>query len=160
MRGLRVLLLIAIAAPALAQDAPRGQGYVFFAPGAVSAGATQGTYHVGAGGEGLIYKGLGAGGEIGYLAPWDTFRGGVGVVSANGSYHFRRAERDARLVPFVTSGYTLMFHSGSANLFNFGGGVNYWFKERWGLRLEFRDHVWPNSPTAHYWGFRIGLAFR
>ncbi len=159
MRGLFLVLLTA-ATSALAQDLPRGQGYVFFAPGAVSAGATQGTYHVGAGGEGFIYKGLGAGAELGYLSPWDTWRGGLGVASVDGSYHFRRPEKDAKLVPFVTSGYTLMWHSGSANLFNFGGGVNYWFRKHWGLRLEFRDHVWPNSPTAHYWGFRVGLAFR
>jgi hypothetical protein len=37
------------------------------------------------------------------------------------------------------------------------GGVNYWFRERMGLRLEFRDH-----GTAHGrlgLGFRAGLTF-
>ncbi len=159
MRILVLLLLTAVTAPVLAQDGPRGQGYVFFAPGALTAGGTRGTYHTGAGGEVLFYKGLGAGAELGYLAPWDYPRSGLGVASVDGSYHFG-AKEDAKLVPFVASGYTLMWHSGSGNLFNFGGGVNYWFRDHWGLRLEFRDHVWPNNPTAHYWGFRIGLSFR
>ncbi len=160
MRALVLILLTLVAAPVFGQREPRGQGYVFFAPGAVSAGATQGTFHFGGGGEALLYKGLGAGGEIGYLFPWNAAKSGLGVVSADGSYHFLRPDINTKLDPFVVSGYTLLFRTGSANLFNFGGGVNYWIRRRWALRLEFRDHVWPNSPAAHYWGFRIGVAFR
>ena len=99
--------------------------------------------------------------EIGYLAPARSISEGVGILSANGSYHFLNGEPSQKLVPFVTGGYSLAFREGSANLFNFGGGVNYWFRERMGLRLEFRDHVIPDgNHSDHFLGFRIGLTFR
>ncbi len=65
-------------------------------------------------------------------------------------------------MPFVTSGYTPMFRSGTTNGFNFGGGVNYWFREWTRLRLEFRDHVSINlgDTTGHFYEFRVGLSFR
>lgn len=158
--GMKLIIFLLVPLAALAQESEenRGLGYAYFAPGVSSPGGT-GTFQVGAGGEGLVYKGLGVGGELGYVGPWNTARDGLGVASANGSYHF---SRDKKLVPFVTGGYTLFFRSGHANLFNFGGGVDYWFRERLGLRLEVRDQVWPSldSTTGHFWGVRIGLAFR
>lgn len=147
------LVLIILTISAAAQN--RGQGYIFAAPGGVANGGDA-TLHFGGGGEGLVYKGLGAGAEIGFMGPASYMGEGFGVFSANGSYHFRR---DQKLVPFVTSGYTLFFRDGSANLVNFGGGVNYWFRDHLGLRVEFRDHVLP-SPNTHFWEFRFGLAFR
>ena len=160
--GVLLLALVPGLGSAQTADQHKGHGYAFFAPGvATGGGATTSTMHFGGGGEGLVYKGLGVGGEIGYGTPWQSFSSGLGVFSANGSYHFLPRQRDAKVVPFVTGGYTLFFRSGAANLFNFGGGINYWFREGVGLRLEFRDHVWPSSDqTGHYWGFRIGLAFR
>jgi hypothetical protein len=156
------VLLTFFAVPGAAQtsDEHQAQGYAFFAPGGVAAGGSQGTIHFGGGVEALVYKGLGVGGEIGYLAPTRSFGNGLGVFSADGSYHFLTRQRDQKLVPFVTSGYSLFFRSGTANLVNFGGGVNYWFRERTGLRVEFRDHIRPDYTTAHFWEFRIGVAFR
>jgi hypothetical protein len=106
-----------------------------------------------------VYKGLGVGGELGYVTPWHAFSNGLGVLSADGSYHFNRSEK---VVPFVSSGYTLLFRSGSINGVNFGGGVNYWFRERVGLRLEFRDQVGLSGggSTTHFYGFRVGMSFR
>jgi hypothetical protein len=138
----------------------RGQGYVFVAPGAISSSGTTATLHFGVGGEGLVHKGLGIGGEIGYLGPARGLQEGVGLFSANGSYHFKNASASGKLVPFVTGGYSLIFREGKANGVNFGGGVNYWFREAVGLRLEFRDQVFTLGETTHYYGFRIGLAFR
>jgi hypothetical protein len=82
------------------------------------------------------------------------------MFSVNGSWHF--AGRSARIDPFVTGGYTLAFRSGTLNFGNVGGGANVWLKERLGLRVEFRDHVHASSRVAnlHYWGLRIGIAFR
>jgi len=139
----------------------QSNGYVFFAPGGVTVGShTSMTLHAGVGGEGILGKGLGVGAEIGALGPKEDFSCAVGVFSANGYYHFIHG-RDRRADPFVTGGYTLAFRSGSANLFNLGGGVNYWFSERLGLRVEVRDQVWRSCcGTAHYWGVRLGLAFR
>jgi len=137
-----------------------GQGYVFVAPGAISSAGTTATLHFGVGGEGLVQKGLGIGGEIGYLGPVRGLQEGLGLFSAAGSYHFKNASGSGKLVPFVTGGYSLIFREGKTNGGNFGGGVNYWFRERVGLRLEFRDQVFTQGRTAHFYGFRIGLAFR
>ncbi len=133
-----------------------GQGYGFVAPGRHAAEVT--TLHFGVGGEGLVYKGLGVGGEIGYLGAARSLSGGIGVLSSNASYHFFNASKSGKFVPFVTGGYSLIFPSDSIHAVNFGGGVNYWLNDRVGLRLEFRDHV--PAPRAHIYGFRIGLSFR
>jgi hypothetical protein len=134
-----------------------GQGYGFFAPGAiVDEGYSLSTAHFGAGGEHLLYKGLGVGGEIGYLAPWRDFSLGIGILSVDGSYHFTRTNK---VSPFVTGGYSMAFREGHINLINFGGGVNYWFHDRMGIRLEFRDHI-SSQYNIHYLSGRIGFSFR
>ncbi len=134
----------------------RDQGYAFFAPGAwVNGKAHTETVHFGVGGEGLIYKGIGFGGEIGYFTPWRDFSLGLGTASVNGSYHFNRTHK---MSPFITGGYSMAFREGFMNLFNLGGGMNYWFHDRLGLRLEFRDHF--DRSSNHLLTVRIGLAFR
>lgn len=137
----------------------RGHGYVFVAPGVVTSGSTA-TLHFGGGGEGLIRGGFSAGAEIGGLVPVRDFSEGFGILSADAGYHFLKASQSGKVVPFVNGGYTLFFRSGVANGVNFGGGVNYWFKERVGLRFEVRDHVAVEIPETHFIGFRIGLTFR
>jgi hypothetical protein len=62
-------------------------------------------------------------------------------------------------VPFASSGYTLLFRSGAVNGVNFGCRVDYWLRERLGLRLEFRDQV-GIELEGHFYGLRIGLSFR
>ena len=150
-------VLLPIAATAQSNER-RGQGYVFVAPGTTSEGGA--TLHIGAGGEGLVYKGLGVGGEIGYLGASRGFSEGIGVLSPNVSYNFLNASRSGKFAPFVTSGYSLFFRDGGLNAVNFGGGMNWWFKERLGLRLELRDHILRDYTSIHIVGFRIGLAFR
>jgi hypothetical protein len=133
-----------------------GLGYLFFAPGAISCDRA-GTLHIGGGGEAFFYKGLGFGAEVGYLAPWKTLGDGIGVLSLDGVYQFKPAKKT---VPFVLGGYSLAFRSSTANAINFGAGVNYWFHDKVGLRLEFRDHVPIYESNCHFLGFRIGLSFR
>jgi hypothetical protein len=162
MRRLAGTLLVMVSLPLLAagQTAvqPKAHGYFFFAPGVTTPGST-GTAHFGGGGEGLIYKGLGVGAELGYLAPWRSFASGIGTFSPNVSYHFL-PKQDRKLEPFVTGGYTLFFRSGTANGFNFGGGINYWLKDSIALRFAVRDNVWTKYATGHHVGFRIGVTFR
>lgn len=160
--GFSILILAACGATAWGQteNGHSGQGYVFFAPGSMSRSHTL-LLHAGGGGEGLIFKGLGAGAEIGYLFPRWYVGDGIGLFSVNGSYHFGARTPGRKLVPFVTAGYSLAFRGGHANLANFGGGVHYWFTDRVGLRAEFRDHVWACSYcSSHLWGVRVGVAFR
>ncbi|HYM12284.1 MAG TPA: hypothetical protein VEU62_16230 [Bryobacterales bacterium] len=151
------LLLLALAGAAPAQHS---HGYLFVAPGGVSThGSTSGTIQIGAGGEAVFGRGIGAGAELSALGPTSRFSDLIGVLSLNGYYHPARSA--SRLDPFVTAGYSLGFRSGHINLFNFGGGVNYWFHPKIGAKLEFRDHLHaPSGGTIHYWGVRVGLAFR
>jgi hypothetical protein len=71
------------------------------------------------------------------------------AATVGGFLHFRPRRGQQKLVPFVTGGYTLFFRSRTANGFNFGSGVNYWFREHPGLGLEFRDNLWTTWGTAH-----------
>ncbi|MBS1789357.1 MAG: hypothetical protein JST85_16650 [Acidobacteria bacterium] len=139
----------------------RGYGYIFVAPGiATDTDFGTATLHFGGGGEGLIKGGFGVGGEIGGLAPTENFSEGFGVFSAGANYHFLNASQSGKVVPFVNGGYTMFFRNSVANGGHFGGGVNYWFKERVGLRFEIRDHIVAEIPSTHFIGFRFGLAFR
>lgn len=152
------VLLIALARPLQAQAS---NGYVFFAPGGLTCcGQTAMTLQFGVGGEVVLGKGIGVGAEIGAAGTRQHFGDSVvGVFSPNGYYHFAHG-KDIKFDPFVTGGYTLIFRSGHANLFNLGGGLNYWFRTRLGGRLEFRDQVHTDGSSVHYWGVRFGLAFR
>lgn len=159
-RTLYVCLLLPLWA-----DAARAQssnGYVFFGPGAMTyTGFSHSAraFYYGGGGEGILGKIVGLGAELGAVSNMQ-FRGILGLADVNGYAHFYPRRRP-RFDPFFTGGYTLLFREGHANLFNLGGGANYWFSRRLGLRLEFRDHVWRQSgTTAHLWGFRGGLSFR
>jgi hypothetical protein len=159
-KGLLGMLFLALV-PALAfgQDPKerRSWGYGFFAPGAVSSeyGSTA-FLHVGGGGEGLIYKGLGAGAEFGYHTD------GAFILSVNGAYHFSNPRSPRKAVPFVTGGYVRGFplSEDSGNGLNFGAGVNYWLRDRIGLRFEFRDHLSPQTFIGHLWQVRIGIVGR
>jgi hypothetical protein len=167
MRRLTFALWVLALTPALAfaqnAESRRGQGYIFVAPGGTTtSGSTTGTLHLGGGGEAFVYKGLGIGAEIGYIAPMQSFKSGLGLLSVNGSYHFNSSDKTKKVVPFISGGYSLLFRSGVANGFNVGGGVNWWMRDRVGLRLEARDHIFPvrNGPKLQAWEFRIGLTFR
>jgi hypothetical protein len=154
-----ILLAVLLPFAASAQSKERrGQGYVFVAPTTTTEGGSG--LHIGGGGEGLVYKGLGVGGEVGYLGAARDLSQGIGILSPNVSYHFTKASKSGKFAPFVTGGYTLLIGSDAAHAVNFGGGMNWWFKDRIGLRLEFRDHVPVQFGSVHIFSVRIGLAFR
>jgi hypothetical protein len=118
------------------------------------------------GGEGLIYKGLGVGAELGCMFPWSSFDDGLAVGSVNMSYHFPPRTKSRKLEPFVAGGYTLFVRHGISGGSNFGGGVNYWFAERAALRFEVRDTNTLGGSRAlfgdvdHVISFRIGVTWR
>jgi hypothetical protein len=159
LNKLIILVLLAVTLPsavAAQNKEHHGQGYVFVAPTASS----EGDYglHFGVGGEGLVYKGLGVGGEIGYLGVAQDLSRGVGVFSPNVSYNFWRS---SKVSPFLTGGYSLIVGGdGVGNAVNVGGGLQWWFKNHIGMRFEVRDHVYPAAPGFRTVGIRIGLAFR
>jgi hypothetical protein len=153
-----LFLLAFLSSAALAQSSDaRGWGYVFGGVGGRSE-ANAVSLHVGGGGEGLLYKGFGVGGEIGYFAPFESAGDGFGLASANIGYHFKM-KSSPKVVPFVTGGYSVAFRNGSSSGGNIGGGVQYWAKDKVGLRFEFRDHIF-SSDSPHIYSFRVGLSFR
>jgi hypothetical protein len=153
-----IMFLVVAQATALAQTDRRGWGYAVGGVGGTSGnGSSTATFQVAGGGEGLVYKGLGLGAEVGYLAPFRRAGDGFGIFSPNISYHFSNGS--SKLVPFVTGGYSLAFRNATSSGGNFGGGVQYWVKEHVGLRFEFRDHIF-SSDSPHFYQFRVGLSFR
>ncbi len=155
-----LLIVVCVARAGENDPVRRGQGYVFFAPGgATSSGYTEAVMHVGGGVEGLLYKGLGIGAEIGYLYPTVSASSGVAVVSLNGLYQFGSPGAKRKVVPFITGGWSMAIRDGMVNGANVGGGLNYWFTRRMGLRLEFRDHFVPSDLGTHIWQARVGLTF-
>ena len=136
----------------------RALGYIFAAPGVYIGNVDSvATLHLGGGAEALIYRGLGIGAEIGVIGALQESRGGMGLFSVNGSYHF---EQKGKISPFLTGGYSVVGGRGIRNLVNFGGGVNYWLREGKGIRLEFRDHFYMDGSGRQLLGFRIGFVFR
>jgi hypothetical protein len=82
----------------------------------------------------------------------------LGTASLNGYYHFGR---HGSWGPFVTAGYSNFFTlTGSNDLANIGGGVNYWYRERFGLKFEFVDHFSAGTNSANYAEFRFGFNFK
>jgi hypothetical protein len=154
----QLLLVLAFAAAAAAQST---SGYIFVAPGGATGSArTEATLQAGGGVEVALPKHFGAGAELGALSPvnsWGDYT--LGVFSLSGYYHFYKG-RTKRIDPFVAAGYTRFFHNGSANLFHFGGGANIWATRHLGAKVELRDQIDTQYNTIHYWGFRLGLAFR
>ena len=111
---------------------------------------------------------LGASVELGYAAADWNFNGnyGVGLGSADASYHIFDTRSRRRIDPFAMGGYSLYFGERTAfqSGYNFGGGVNLWFIKHVAARLEVREqagiHYFGNAPFTHYLGFRFGLTFR
>ena len=172
--ALLLVLLLPALVSAQATEQPKGQAYVYFAPGVEGGGVGQyhllkglrdgtsriGTAQIGGGGEFLIVKGLGLGLDLGYLAAWEHFAEGLAVISPDVSYHFLPREGKGKVVPFVTAGYTYFYQSGGQSGANVGAGMHYWFKDHVGLRFEVRDNMMLGGGTVHEVGFRIGLALR
>ena len=125
---------------ALAQelDETRSWTYFFGAVGSCNHGVPY--FHAGGGGETLVAGGFGLAGELGYGAFIEASGQGVGLLSPGVVYHFSRGKKT---MPFVTGGYTLFFTSGAAHGFYFGGGVNRWMGDRWGIRIEGRNQLIP-----------------
>lgn len=156
-------LVLGLASPLAAQsDSPSafaptgGQGYTYFA-GSHAGGEIGGAMNLGAGGEGFVSRSLAVGGDAGYMFKAGRFGNGIGLVSTNVSYHFQDVDPEGRWVPFVTGGYTLAFRSGTGHLVNYGGGLTYWVRLRWGVRAEFRNHQNGDFSMP---SFRFGFSFR
>lgn len=147
-------LIILLAFPCASAFAQESAAYVFAAPGARTGPGSSATVQGGLGGE-LVWKYLGFGAEASYLAPQQSFSSGVGVFSIDPAVHIPW-HGSSRIDPYFLGGYTLLFRAGTFSGANYGGGVNWWFRPNYGLKVEFRDQV---IRGIHYFGFRFGVNF-
>ncbi|MBZ5498632.1 MAG: hypothetical protein LAP85_19725 [Acidobacteriia bacterium] len=84
--------------------------------------------------------------------------------------YYKLALGPDKLQSNLTLGYTRTFgHDSGANWINMGGRIDYWFKERMGLMLDFRDYLkridtgtvtFKRGVTINVWEIRIGLMFK
>jgi hypothetical protein len=168
-----LLLMVPASGPAQDGDHPyRGQGYLFFglgtAPGSSGLAPPYSNpffEHVGGGGEGFLYKGVGFGGEAEY-AHWGPRGAQAWVGSADFSYHLGRHAARGKVDPFFLGGLSVVGPTQKgggrgAPGGNFGGGANWWLAKHAALRFEFRDVVGSNFwAYDHVLSFRIGVTFR
>lgn len=147
-------LFFALAGVLAQEDESRSLGFFFGGIGSCQHG--YGFLHPGGGGQVLLTGGLGIAVEMGYLAYLEAPGSGMGLFSPGVVYSFNRA---ARTQPFVNAGYTLFFRSGTASGIFFGGGVDRWMGEHWGIRIEGRDQIMPVC-NEHFLEARFAIVIR
>ena len=131
-----------------------GYGFAAFGAAYEPGSGGEGTVHFGVGGDATLLAGFGSTVEIGYLTTVDGY--GFGIFAPGVVYAFNR---DRNTVPFVTAGYTLFFRASTAQGYFFGGGINHWIGDHWGIRVEGRDQVWHNQEL-HFLELRFAVVFR
>jgi opacity protein-like surface antigen len=137
------------------------------------AGSSGTDWHLGMGGEARIIGNLGIGAEIRYVHCTKCYGSTSdfthGLMSANTSYHFPLSNT-SKFLPFVTAGYSVWWSPG-VNMFNVGGGIDYWFSHHVGLKVGFREHIAAkrdsSAPTTgvltvspRISDFHFGITFR
>ncbi|MBS1828315.1 MAG: hypothetical protein JST93_23620 [Acidobacteria bacterium] len=156
----KLALLGTLAVSAVSAQVPKAQAYVFQAVGGTAynrwATPLGGT---GGGGEGIFWKGLGAGAEIVAYYPYEYVRGVIGVANVSATYHFNAGKPGTKWDPFVVGGYSLFFRSSSLSGVHAGGGLTYWFHRRIGARVEFRDQRTVTEGLS-FPAVRFGVSFR
>jgi hypothetical protein len=154
--GTLLLMLVVISSAATRLEA-QALGYAMAGPAGISGffSSSGSSVHAVGGAEALAGGLVGVAGEVGVFANASS---ALLTASANGVVHLATAT----FSPFVTGGYTRMGSGeGGFNAWNLGVGADYWARTRVGLRVDFRDHVRPDSRgTVHYWTVRGGVVFR
>jgi hypothetical protein len=162
---LAVLITLLLHYPAAAQMSS-GYGYAFGGVVVVPKSAYtrwNGNFvYAGGGGEGRVTGRFALGGEIGVLKPvTNQYAITIGLGSVTPTFHFISKDSKRKFDPFVDGGVSLLVGRGGAMAIHYGGGVNYWLGRRFGLRFEFRHHLWSPEAgeTVHLVGFRVGIIF-
>jgi hypothetical protein len=156
----RLLSIIVIVCLTEVAASAQSTQYLFIGPGGISSTGTERVYQAGGGFDVSLNDHVGIGAELSALLPGQHVHEDTrGLVSFNAFVPLRR---QAKTMPFGTAGYSLLFRDFTANFFNFGAGIDYWYADNRAVRIEGRDHVGSpaGAPTTHYWTIRLGLAFR
>lgn len=115
----------------------------------------------GGGIEQLFGNHLGAGLEVNAVLPGSgSANKTIGVASFNGYGHLLR---NSKWDPYVTGGYSFIFRDFTANGWNVGGGLNYWFHENTAFTVELHEQAgkhFPSFAENHILELRFGISFR
>ncbi|MGH9326710.1 MAG: hypothetical protein ACRD2B_08515 [Terriglobia bacterium] len=120
----------------------------------------------GGGGELFLYKGLGAGLDVGYARCGQSDCQNPWVGTGDLSYQFGRNASRGKVDPFVLAGFGGFFPTSAGRgvpVGDFGAGANVWFWRRTALRLEVRSYINPTNggyPGSYEIEFRVGFTFR
>lgn len=150
-----------LALPLAAQEKSHAwQGYGYYGFGARGEAPYQDSMYntYGAGAEGFLYRGLALGIDGGYLSqvPGYSAKGFV-LVAPDVSYHIGRGRK---FVPFAAFGVGgIASDYGFGLMAHLGGGFSYWFKDRVGVRVEYRQ-VQTSSDIGALPMIRFGVTFR
>jgi hypothetical protein len=129
-----------------------------------------GAWQAGGGVDVPVATGVSVGGAFGLVGPtgdgivrerssYASF-GNVLLLSFNGSYHLNRHDAH-RPRPFLTGGIgAILGHRDATGGLNVGGGIDWWLRERRGVRVEVRDQLLEEFGTTHLLTLRVGLLFR
>ena len=114
---------------------------------------------VGGSAEEFMWRGITLGADFSYQKFVED-ETGFGTASLLIGYHFGDRKSPGKFDPFVNfSPFGAYFTGdGGAAIASFGGGVNYWFKERIGLHTAVRFTVLGYEEGTT--GFNVGVVFR
>ena len=169
MRLMRYVLMpvLVAALPAWAQTKPddsaveyKWNAHGYFAGGS-SMGDNNAGYAGGGGGfEAFVWKRVTVGGDVSVFRDnYYTAVGTFGHIGAQVGYHFASRDKTRGADPFVIFGVGGYFPEESSAAVHGGGGLNYWFHRRIGVRFEFRVAGRPYGDNIDG-VFRAGIAFR
>ena len=80
-------------------------------------------------------------------------------LSLSGSFYAPALNLQKSIVPFFKAGVTVV-SSDAPDWIHFGGGLDYWPRDRLAFRFEVRDHVATGSSGAHVLGVTFGIVVR
>ncbi len=157
--------LVLFAAPAWAQEdaGPTTRVTGFAAPGMLVADGTLVTeitpLRVGGMVEQVWSNGLGYGIDASYLTTFEEDLGnGIAMIAPAILYEFHT---EGPVKPYVRGGPSfLVAQGGAAFLVHYGGGINYWIKESFGLKVEGRHSFFVEAPGVGIIDVLVGAVFK
>lgn len=153
-----VLVMLVFASPAFAQENPgtETRGFFFVAPGTFTGYSGDPVMlRFGGGVETVARSGLGFAFDAGWLTSSEGMDYGMGSFSGAVMYEF---PVNGRVKPYVRGGAGIVANrSGGEPFWNFGGGINYWFRDSTGLKVEVRDTLQDTNLRYGLLEVMVGL---